>query len=476
MISGSICLAQTAPEPMKIGDVTVTGSLRLRAYGWDWFEAAAPANGEYGYSGNILRLNFASQIGHFDWDAEIAAPFLLGLPDSATAAAPQGALGLGSNYYTANSNSRNSAMIFPKQLFGRYRFGAKESQSVAAGRLEINDGSELGSKDTTLATLKAQRISQRLIGTFGFSDVGRSFDGLRYSWTQPSQDFTLLAVTPTRGVFQTDGWGWNKVAFGYAAFTKDTSSQGHTSDSRVFFIDYDDFRDVVLKTDNRTTAARKADLGDIHVQTFGANTEHVFKTSIGSVDALGWFAAQTGKWGALTQKAWAFAAEAGYQPALLPALKPWLRAGYDVGSGDGNASDGTHGTFFQILPTPRVYAQTPFYNMMNTEDAFGSLTLRPHAKLTASSSFHSLRLTNANDLWYSGGGVFQPWTFGYNGRSTSGRRSLANLWDAQLEYRQSRHLTLTGYFGYGQGLAAMKQIYPAGKDLRFGYAEVLYRL
>ena len=39
----------------------------------------------------------------------------------------------------------------------------------------------------------------------------------------------------------------------------------------------------------------------------------------------------------------------------------------------------------------------------------------------------------------------------------------------------NRKLTVTGYFGYTQGLAAIKQIYPQGKDGEFGYLEGLYR-
>jgi hypothetical protein len=113
--------------------------------------------------------------------------------------------------------------------------------------------------------------------------------------------------------------------------------------------------------------------------------------------------------------------------------------------------------------------------MMNTEDSFGSLVLRPQAKVTVSSEFHSLRLSNANDLWYSGGGAFQPWTFGYAGRATSGRRSLANLYDTSIEYRMSRNITLTAYLGYAQGLAAIDQIYNQGTGGEFGYIEFLYR-
>jgi hypothetical protein len=63
---------------------------------------------------------------------------------------------------------------------------------------------------------------------------------------------------------------------------------------------------------------------------------------------------------------------------LLPKLKPWLRGGYTLGSGDGNPNDCTHGTFFQILPTPRPFARFPFFNMENNRDIMGALILRPH--------------------------------------------------------------------------------------------------
>ncbi len=467
--------AQTAPDSIKLGAVDFTATLRSRLYVWDWFQPAGTYQNQYAYSGNLLRLNFAQKRGPLDWDVEIAVPFLLGLPRNATAPAPQGGLGLGSNYFTANDNYSNTAMAFPKQLYARYHFGDKESQSVQAGRFEINDASELTPRNATLATLKRDRVSQRLIGTFGFSDVGRSFDGLRYSWNRPSTDFTVVGATPTRGVFQTDGWGWNRVAFGYAALTKDWGHGNHAADTRFFVIEYNDFRHI-LKTDNRPVAIRNGDEENIQIQTWGGHSIHVLTTDAGTLDALVWGVAQTGRWGTQLQRAYALDFEGGFQPAILPSLKPWIRGGYTIGSGDGNPNDNTHGTFFQMLPTPRPYARFPFFNMMNTEDAFGALITRPHPKVTTSTEYHSLRLTNANDLWYSGGGVFQPWTFGYTGRAVSDRRSLGNLYDTSVEYRANRHMTFTAYLGYTQGLAVMKQIYPEGKNGRFGYLEALFRM
>ena len=476
LLSVGFASAQTAPTTMTIGDVAVTGSVRTRVYAWDWFEPTT-GNNEYGYSGTLVRVNFLEKRKTWDWDLELAAPILLGLPNDATAPAPQGALGLGSNYYTANGNSQYSGMVFAKQAYVRFKgLGASEANNLQIGRFEFNDGTELAPKNDTLATLKRDRISQRLIGTFGWSDVGRSFDGLHYSYTKSKDDFTVVTAVPTRGAYQTDGWGWNRAAFGYAAYTHESGSKNHQADSRIFFIDYDDWRHIV-KTDNRPAAVKNADKYNIRIETFGAHSIHELTTGPAIFDGIVWAAVQTGRWGTQKQLAYAMDVEGGFQPQaqMLRRLRPWIRGGYTIGSGDGNPNDSRHGTFFQVLPTPRPYARFPFFNMMNTEDRFGSLILRPHAKWTISNEFHALRLSNASDLWYSGGGVYQPWTFGYTGRATSGKRSLGNLYDSSIEFRANRKMTFTGYVGYTQGLAAMEQIYPKGKDGEFGYLEALIR-
>jgi hypothetical protein len=462
-----------APGAFKIGGVTITGTDRARFYDWNWFQPATGQN-QYEYYANLLRINLAERFKTWDWDAEFEVPMIFGLPTHAVDAAPQGALGLGANDYSSNHNSRNSAFIFPKQLYVHFSDVGSEASKLQLGRFVFLDGSETTPQSATLATLKASRIAARLIGDFGFSDVGRSFDGLHYNYTKGSGDFTFIAAVPTRGVFQTDGWGWNRIGFGYAAYTRDWGSGAHAADTRLFVIEYDDFRHI-LKTDNRPTAVRKGDLDNIRINTFGAHSLHAFTTSAGILDALLWGVVQTGRWGTEQQHSYAFALEGGYQPKILPKLKPWFRGGYSQGSGDGNPNDNKHETFFQILPTPRLYARFPFFNMMNTEDGFGSLMLRPHPKVTVTSEYHSLRLTSANDFWYSGGGAYQPWTFGYTGRSTSGRRSLGNLYDTQVDYRVTRKITATAYIGYTQGLAALQQIYPGGKDGQFGYLEFMYR-
>jgi hypothetical protein len=49
------------------------------------------------------------------------------------------------------------------------------------------------------------------------------------------------------------------------------------------------------------------------------------------------------------------------------------------------------------------------------------------------------------------------------------------LYDESIEYRLNRKVTLTAYGGYTQGLAALKFIYPKGKNGALGYLELLYK-
>src|ERR1700731_1544033 len=159
--------AQSDPVPIEIGGVTFSGNIRERYEAWDFFQ---PATGQnlYGYSGTQTRFGFSQTRQNYDWNIEFEAPILLGLPDRAVRPAPQGQLGLGGSYYAANGNSQNAALIFPKQVFFRFKW---DHSSLRAGRFEFTDGSEVKPKDPTLAWLKSERIGQRLLGNFGFSDV-----------------------------------------------------------------------------------------------------------------------------------------------------------------------------------------------------------------------------------------------------------------------------------------------------------------
>jgi hypothetical protein len=207
--------------------------------------------------------------------------------------------------------------------------------------------------------------------------------------------------------------------------------------------------------------------------TVGGHYARAMNTGAGQVDLLLWGAGQFGRWGNLKHAATAYAAEIGYQPKES-GLKPWLRLGYYNASGDGSGGNNQHGTFFSVLPTPRIYARFPFFGEMNLQDAFFQILLRPSPKWTIRADAHNLTLADKSDLWYLGGGAFENNSFGYQGRSTGGFGHLANFFDLSVDYQLAKQTTLSLYFGYAQGGAAMQTIF-GGKDASLGFVEVTHR-
>lgn len=443
---------------------------------FDWFAPDGNYNYNYAYNENIFRLAFSQSREKWDWKVELAVPWLLGLPSNSVAPGGAGQLGFGGTYFAGNKNRNNTGSIFAKQAYIRWKFNGRGwKQSLQFGRAEFFDGAEVAPKNATLASVKKDRVAQRLIGNFGFTDIGRSFDGGVYTAEQGRNNLTLFASRPTRGVFQVDGWGQTNTEVYYGAWTHQVASGNNSGEWRVFGVGYHDGRDNILKTDNRPQPVRAADRETIALGTAGAHYLHAVKTDAGTIDVLLWGVLQGGTWGNLQQRAGAYALEGGWQPTVLKRVRPWIRGGFNYGSGDSNPNDGDHGTFFQILPTARQYARYPFFNMMNNRDAFGEVILRPGKKVVLRTDIHSLKLASRNDLWYQGGGVYQPWTFGFVGRPSNGGSGLATLFDTSADYTVNQHFVLAAYYGHASGKSVTQALYPKNGDSNFGYLEFNYR-
>jgi hypothetical protein len=468
--SGASKRADTLPS--KAGSLTITGSWRFRTEAWDFFQPPAGEN-TYGFEHSLLRVGIGQKRENVEWLLEGAADTILGLPTGAVLQGGPGQLGLGGTYYAANGDARNNVNGFVKQAYVGFRIPG--TGRLRFGRFTYLDGAEVQPKDKTLETLINTRVTQRLIGDFGFSGVQRSFDGAQASFHDGDSNFTFFGARPTKGVFQSDALGELDIDLFYGAYTLSLNSANNAGSLRVFGIGYLDNRNAVLKTDNRTTAARTADALHIDIATYGADYAHVVRSSrTGQFDGLVWVALQNGSWGLQSDRAEAFVGEFGWQPPVT-SIRPWFSAGYSFGSGDSNANDDAHHTFFQLLPTPRPYARFPFYNMMNNEDFYGSAAFKLPRSLAIRSELHALRLASARDLWYSGGGAFQPKTFGYTGRPSGGERSLANVLDASLDIPLRYGFSVTTYYAHAWGKSVIASIFPNGTNAQFGYVEMNYR-
>ncbi|MBW3635775.1 MAG: alginate export family protein [Armatimonadetes bacterium] len=467
--AAGVVKAAPTPAPIKLGQFTVSGYNRTRGESFDFFEGAT-GDGNYNYVGNLLRLGIGLNRRKTDFQFELNQPTLFNLPTDAAAPPPAGQLGLGASYFAANGNDRQPQGLFVQQAFVRFKGIGGAANSLRLGRFEFAEGIETTPKDSALAYLKRERIAQRLIGTFGFTHAQRSFDGLQLVRNTPAANITLVGARATEGVFQVRGNGELDVDFLYGAYTVPRAR----SDARLFAAHYRDGRSDVVKVDNRPLALRQADRENIGVTTLGAHYLTAFKAGGGTADVLAWGALQGGDWGNLDHRAAALALEAGYQPRNTR-LKPWLRVGYFRSSGDRDPSDGRHGTFFQMLPTPRIYARFPFYNLMNNEDAFAQLILRPNSRFTVRLDAHQVRLGNVRDLYYSGGGAFEDNTFGYAGRPSGGSRSLASVYDISLDYQLSARTQVGFYLGAASGGRVISNIYPRDNNGRFAFLEVTNR-
>jgi hypothetical protein len=346
--------------------------------------------------------------------------------------------------------------------------------AVTGGRFDYSDGLETVPADPGLALLKRQRIAERLLGPFNFTHVTRSFDGVRLAYDAPVWNATVLLAHPTVGGFEVSAnRELDDVSVAGLAVSWRRLPLLPPTDARLYYLYYEDERRDPTKVDNRAPDVRAADHATIAIHTWGGHAVTVVDAGPGRVDALVWLALQSGTWGRQDHGAWATAVEAGYQLPRVPTA-PWLRLGYDRSSGDGDPGDGAHRTFFPLLPTARIYAQLPFYNLMNNTDVFAQLLLQPHPKVSLRFDYHWLRLTESADLWYSGGGAIKDDVFGYAGTPSSGRRELAHLADVSMTVALADHVTLGVYYGHAFGAGVVRGTF-AGSDADYGFGELTYR-
>lgn len=451
-------------QPSTSGAVQPIASLRLRAESWDWFDAGREGRYELGHA--LARVGATQRTGPWQWRAEAAAVYLAGLPGDAVKPAPAGQLGLGGTYYAANDRKTAVGGAFVRQAWLRW---TRNGHAVRAGRFEFSDGLERAPKDPTLAAVKAQRIGQRLVGSFGFSPVQRAFDGVHVALDRGATNVTALLMRPTAGAFRVEAQEGLKVDMAYAAVSRGRVRAGSEMDVRLFGLWYADRRGTV-PTDNRSLASRQADRGRVEVLTVGGHLAATQRIGRATIDGLAWGAVQTGDWGTQDHGANALALEGGVQHTSLP-WSLWLRGGWLRTSGDATASDSRHGSFFQVMPTPRVYARFPFYNLMNSSELFVTAFAKPARTLALRSGVHALSLTSSRDLWYLGGGAFDDRVFGYVGRPSSGSASLASVADLSVAWQLTPRIGVELYGAVARGGDVISRTYGGSRYGRFVYLE-----
>jgi len=175
----------------------------------------------------------------------------------------------------------------------------------------------------------------------------------------------------------------------------------------------------------------------------------------------------------LDHDAYAVSAEIGYQFVNVFA-KPWFRAGYYVGSGDGDPGDGDHETFFQMAPGTRKYNLLPYCDLMNIEDTFVQMITYPIKNMTLRVDYHVLSLNDDDDRWYMGSGPTQNDgdIFGYIGRPSHGDSQLAQELDFIMQYKLSPHCSVAGSYSHIFGDDIVQGVYTKDDDADYFSVEL----
>jgi hypothetical protein len=356
-----------------------------------------------------------------------------------------------------------------------------EALSLKVGAQDIKLGTEVMYPEANWRYVKIARGSQRLVGTVGWTHAERTNNAAVASYDFGDYFAYAFGASPTQGVFDLPNayLGNHKINYGGVTLTAKRGVLLENTEVRPFFLSY---------TDRRNPASGGLPNGNVRVHTLGASLIGIYPKGPGNVDVLLWGAWQWGDWpgstpGAdnLDHGAYAVVAEGGYQFTNAP-MKPWLRGGLNMASGDGDSTDGNHGTFFNMLPTNHLYYgfadQLALQNLM---DWFVQLKFTPIAKTDLNLFLHHFQVHRVEDRNYRGTGAFNRQVFGFPSNPTcvgvgcTGRKNIGTELDIIGTWNAHKHVQIQGGYSFMWGSSIMKANFPTDEDVRFAYVQVVLR-
>ena len=245
--SPSLAALQPTARAHQNGGITFSGSIASASI--SGLVVPAAGNNNYQYPAPFAWASRRAAI--LGLERRPRRPRPAGLPAGATGTGlQQGALAWAPTT-SANNSSRNTAMIFPSSTFAWMDWAATRPTPCRSD-----------ASNSRWCEVVRKRPCRREART-RFPAADRQFRILRCrpqlrrrtTLRHAAWQLTFVGAVPTRGVFQVDGWGWNRIAFAYSSYTRERG-KGHAADTRFFFIEYDDYRHI-LKTDDRPLATRR---------------------------------------------------------------------------------------------------------------------------------------------------------------------------------------------------------------------------
>lgn len=299
-------------------------------------------------------------------------------------------------------------------------FGAETSTAANEKNLDLHQGyltvkNLAGPLTLTLGRQEMVFGDSRMVGNFGWSNVGRSFDGLRFTyapgplhldlWAMITKEFgTNVTADPAFSPSNRDTQQF------YGLYTAIKAPSFSIEPYLLYLRDTGNANDLdpvtgALVSPVTGPAARGQDRVTIGFRLDG-------KAAGDTIDFTGETAYQTGSMEARNAvsptprsdiRAYAYAFKAGY--TLPVAVKPRFGIEYDRASGDDDLSDDTLKTFENLFPTNHIhYGYMDYVGWRNMQDLRVSVGIKPTKTSGASLDYHRFTLAEKADNWYAASG------------------------------------------------------------------------
>lgn len=246
---------------------------------------------------------------------------------------------------------------------------------------------------------------ERLVGAFDWNNLGRVFDAAKLRF---ENDTLWVDAFAGRVVLANDG-EFN-VANDYDWFSgvyASTKTLIPKQETQLYFL----ARNTGPQSPAATTGSPQAG-GPTARDIYTAGLR--FKSLPGQFGAWDYAAELAGQFGDfydttlaknLDQRAFAAHAAGGYTWAKAKTA-PRLGLEYNFASGDGNATDGRHGTFENLFPTNhKFYGFMDFVSWQNIHNVRLSSSLKPAKGLTVTADYHLFWLADTADYFYGVSGA-----------------------------------------------------------------------
>lgn len=469
--------AQDAPAT-DLPSVQATVENLTRAETWRFFEPPNPdVDPDYTFVANRSDLDLRVGGARVDLAGGFSYVRIENLPRRAIG---PGGLGTGA-FYFASSGLPYSYQVFLTGLTVTAHTRDRR-RALTIGRMSYTSGAEGETPSTAASPLSAVRrlaLDGRLVGTFDWSLYQRRYDGLRVDLRHARRYGGGALFMPTQGGYEESAnltIGRLLVGTAYAGWQHGADPEAGgvpRAESQVFGVLYRDRRGVDIRPDN---AGIPVEAADITLGAVGGSYVATRRAGTGEADYTAWGAVQFGDWYGQRHRGYAVALQGGYRWSRF-AWRPWVRAGASSASGDGDARDDRHDTFFPMLQETRTFAQSMVYAHANLRDLFVQVQAEPHSRVRVRADLHRLDLARVADRWYQGSGatardgVF----FGYSSRSSSGARGLGSAFEGSVDVRLSRFWSVNAYAARMWGGPVVRGRF-ASDRLYFWYVENVLRL